>query len=86
MKKETQYAQALRALVKERPADGKKYLARLREVLVSHRHEKLLPRILREYEGLLEKEERLDRYDTVSPAEARTRTLVELYRTLIATK
>jgi F0F1-type ATP synthase delta subunit len=86
MKKETQYAHALRALLKEHPADGKKYLTKLREVLARHGHEKLLPRIVRAYEALLEKEERFARYDTISPAEARTRTLVELYRTLIATK
>ncbi len=85
MKKEAQYAQALFALVSEHPNQGKDYVSNLQKVLASRKERALLPRILAEVERLQEGRRRLAHYHTTTPHDIRSRALVELYRTLIAT-
>lgn len=76
------YARALRELVEKNPKEGKKYLTRLNAALRRRGHEKLLPRIAQEYERLELAATRARKYKTVTPEMERTRSLLELYRTL----
>ena len=83
MKKEEQYARALRALTGESPARAKEYMRNLEGLLRARKEEKLLPHILTETKKLAEGEMRQARYRAVTPEDLRTRGLVELYRALI---
>ncbi len=85
MKKEARYAQALFTLVSDNPAKGQEYLSNLEKVLTHYKERQLLPRILAEIQRLEEKKRRGERYRAVTQEDMRSRTLVELYRTLIAT-
>ncbi len=85
MKKEAQYARALFTLVSEKPDRGREFLGNLEKLLVSRKERQLLPRILAEVERLTESKRRLEHYHTTTPQDIRSRALVELYRTLIAT-
>ncbi|HVZ76111.1 MAG TPA: hypothetical protein VG934_02450 [Candidatus Paceibacterota bacterium] len=77
---ETMYAQALtRADI----GDPKKAIANLREALARRGHEKLLPRILAEYEKLETKQERMEMHKQITPEREQTRMLLQLYRTLV---
>ena len=57
----------------------------LRETLKQRGHEKLLPRILMEYEKLIEREQRSKKYRTTTPEKEQTRILLELYQKLVQT-
>jgi hypothetical protein len=61
------------------------HIAGLRDALKRRGHLKLFPRILAEYEKLQLRERRLKKQKEVTPEGERTRVLLELYRTLIAT-
>ena len=74
------YAKALREL-----GSKPEHLRGLAEALKRRGHQKLLPRILSEYEKLQLREARLSKQKEVSPKEERTRVLLELYRTLVTT-
>jgi len=79
------YARALRELVVAHPEKSSEYLSNLRRVLAHRGHEKLLPRILADYQALDIKEERSKRRREATPEQERTRILLELYRKLITT-
>ena len=85
MTSETQYAQALHALIEEKPERSSEYLSNLKKVLERRGHQKLLPRIYSAYIKIVEHKERSKTYATLSPETKRTRALLELYRTLVAT-
>ena len=85
MKKEAQYAHALFTLVYEKPDKARELIGNLEKVLASRKERKLMPRILAEVERLAESKRRLEHYHTTTPQDIRSRALVELYRTLIAT-
>lgn len=78
-----QYAQALYELGASEPSRAKEYVANVQKVLARRGHEKLLPRILARLDALEERRKRGERYNRCTPDDARTRTLVELYRTLV---
>lgn len=80
---EAQYAKALFDLVLAHP--DKEHLPGLKKTLERKGHQKLLPRIFAEYTALLERKERSNRYAQITPQAERTRKLLELYRTLVAT-
>lgn len=61
------------------------HLRGLRAALERRGHVKLMPRILAEYEKLQSRKARLAKQKEVTPEQERTRVLLELYRTLIAT-
>ncbi len=61
------------------------HVAGLRAALAQRGHLKLMPRILAEYEKLQLRARRLKKQKEVTPEGERTRVLLELYRTLIAT-
>ena len=84
MKKEAQYAQALFALVSDSPTKSREYLSNLEKVLIRRKERQLLPRILAEIERLSEGKRRSEQYRAITPEDIRSRQLVELYRTLIA--
>lgn len=84
MRKEAQYAQALFALVSDNPTKSREYLSNLEKVLIRRKERQLLPRILAEIERLSEGKRRSEQYRTITPQDIRSRQLVELYRTLIA--
>lgn len=75
----TQYATALY----QSDAPDAKRISGLREALQRRGHEKLLPRILAEYEKLAEREQRSKQYRTTTPEQDQTRTLLELYQKLV---
>jgi hypothetical protein len=60
------------------------HLKGLKEALKRRKQLKLLPRVLSEYQKLELRDRRLTAQKKVTPAEERTRVLLELYRTLIA--
>ncbi len=78
------YAHALFELVLEYPSDGSRYLKNLSAVLERRGHSKLLPRIYSEYQMLELRKERAAQNSIVTPEQERTRTLLELYRKLVA--
>jgi F0F1-type ATP synthase delta subunit len=80
---QAQYAQALHQLVAEHPEKGKEYIEHLKKVLTRKGHQKLMPRILAEYEAIVSRQERSKTYATTTPDSERTRVLLELYRTLV---
>jgi hypothetical protein len=73
------YATALHEL-----GGKKEHLAPLKSILERRGHQKLLPRILAEYEKLELGAARLGVHKEETPERRRTRTLLELYRTLVA--
>ncbi len=75
----TQYAVA----VYQSSAPDAKKVEGLRQALKRRGHEKLLPRILAEYEKLAERERRSKQYRTITPAQEQTRILLELYQKLV---
>ena len=81
-----QYAKALQALVQKNPSSSKDYIHNLRASLAKRGHEKLLPRILNEYEKLETHDQRMMNYKEMTPEMKRTSTLLELYKRLVATK
>lgn len=58
-------------------------LQKLTEALNRRGHIKLLPQIFAEYQKLILKKERSERYLTVTPEEEHTRVLLELYKKLV---
>ncbi len=80
---EAQYAAALHALIEKEPAKAGEYLSSLKKTLERKGHQKLLGRIFAEYRRDIEKKKRFDSYREITPEHERTRTLLELYRTLI---
>lgn len=80
------YAKALFSLIEQNPKGGTLYLANLNKVLKHRGHEKLLPRVFSEYRTLELKQKRNEMHKHVTPEQEQTRTLLELYRTLIASK
>ena len=72
----TQYAKAL--FEAEKPT-----VTKLREALLRRGHLKLLPRIFSEYQKLLLAKDRREARSKVTPAQERTRILLELYQKLI---
>lgn len=85
MTTQAQYAKALFDLAEQHPKQAAAYLDGLKKTLARKGHQKLLPRIFAEYAALLERKERSSRYATSTPEQERTRKLLELYRTLVAT-
>jgi hypothetical protein len=83
MKLEALYAQALNRSDLSQP---KKVLEALNRSLKRRGHEKLLPRIFSEYQKLVLHKERLEMHNATTPESERTRTLVSLYRKLVAAK
>ena len=83
---EQQYAQALYELVSKNPARSSEYLTGLTQTLSRKGHQKLMPRIYSQYCSILERGERSKKYAAITPESERTRILVELYRTLVATE
>lgn len=77
------YARALFALIQEHPRKGGVYIKNLKIALARRGHEKLLPRILKEYERLVLREERSQEALKMNAKNERTRTLIELYQKLI---
>ncbi|MES2202769.1 MAG: hypothetical protein V4474_00350 [Patescibacteria group bacterium] len=73
-----QYAKALAEV-------DKPTMASLRAALERRGHSKLLPRIFAEYEKLQLQKERRVKQQTPSKEQERTRTLLELYKKLVAT-
>jgi len=84
MTTEAQYAKALFDLMLESPSKSSSHLEGLKNTLARRGHQKLLPRIFAEYCSLVEHTERSARYGSVTPEAARTRKLLELYRTLVS--
>ncbi len=84
MTTEVQYAKALFDLMLESPQKSTEHLQGLKAVLQRQGHQKLLPRIFAEYCTLIEHKERSARYSAPTPQAARTRKLLELYRTLVS--
>ncbi len=64
---------------------GKQYLDNLKQVLARRGHQSLLPNIFAEYQKLVQRRERSSEYAKITPERERTRTLLELYRRLVAT-
>ena len=79
------YAQALYQLLAKKPTEGATYLRNLHALLMRRGHTKLLPRIFSEYRKLEFAEARTKERAVESPEQARTRTLLELYRKLVDT-
>ena len=82
----TQYAKALHSLIEENEREGKTYLKNLRQTLERRGHIKLLPQIFSEYKKLVTSRERAKLHNKITPESERTRTLLELYRKMTATK
>lgn len=59
---------------------------RVAAALARRGHTKLMPQILREYQKLTEQRERSAAHRRISPKKEETRILLELYRTLVATR
>ena len=76
------YARALYELIRTSPERSKEYLQNLGQVLERRYHQKLFLRIMVEYEKVLLQEGRLAEQKRITPEQQRTRTLLELYRTL----
>jgi hypothetical protein len=85
MTTQAQYAKALFDLVAQSPAQAAEHLKGLKASLERRGHQKLLPQIFKEFLALVERQERSLRYATVTKEAQRTRKLLELYRTLVAT-
>ena len=77
------YARALFEVAAKEPAKSAEHLKNLRAALARRGHEKLLPRILSDYQMLEVKETRAHAHRTINPEQERTRVLLELYRKLI---
>lgn len=80
----TQYAKALYGLVEKNDKDGSKYLKNLRQALERRGHLKLLPQIFSEFQKLVTASERAELHKKITPEGEQTRTLLELYKRLIA--
>ncbi len=76
------YARALFDLVSKDDSKAEDYLKNLRAALERRGHQKLLPRILSDYQKLEVGETRQKVQNIVSPEAERTRNLLELYRKL----
>ena len=76
------YAEALYRAHKDKPLS--KLLPNLLLSLKRRGHTKLLPRVMAEYEKLLEREERTKEYSKVTPESEQTRVLLELYQKLVS--
>lgn len=74
-----QYARAL--FEAEKPT-----VAKLREALERRGHLKLLPRIFSEYQKLALELDRREARNKITPAQERTRILLELYNKLVHSK
>jgi hypothetical protein len=77
-----QYARALFSLVAENPRTGGEFFEGLKQALKKRGHDKLLPRILHEYERLAVAQERSAQAREETPERERTRILFELYKKL----
>jgi hypothetical protein len=76
-----------RALYEASSSSGKsahELMKNMHEALKRRGHEKLLPRIISDYEKLAMSKERLEEYRRVTPEAEQTRVLLELYRKLTA--
>jgi hypothetical protein len=80
----TAYAKAIFETDKSKLS--KTYFVNLRKALESRGHQKLLPAIVSEYEKLELAAHRSKMRSTSTPESERNRTLLELYRRLIASK
>jgi hypothetical protein len=80
------YARALFEMLETSPKHSKVFFENLQKSLKRRGHQKLLPKILSEYEKLETAHKRRDLYSTVTPQMERTRTLMQLYKKLIATR
>lgn len=78
------YARALFELSEADPKEGGAYVRNLRAVLARRGHEKLMPQVFAEYQKLELARERSRMHASITPERERTRTLLELYRTLLA--
>lgn len=83
---EAQYAKALYELVQKDPPQASKYLENLKMTLNAKGHQKLISGIFAEYQRIEEQKKRLGTYAQTSPAEDRTRILLELYRKLVTSQ
>ena len=82
---EQQYAHALHALVVRSPEKSAQVLDGLKKTLEQKGHSKLLPQIYAQYQRILERAARSEKYAVVTEEGERTRVLLELYRTLART-
>ena len=81
---EQQYAHALHELVSKNPAKSDDYVKGLKHTLQKKGHQKLTPQIFSQYKQIIEIENRSQKYSQTTPQQERTRVLLELYRTLVA--
>ena len=77
------YARALYDLVEKNPKQGSAYLKNLHEALKHRGYQKLLPKILSEYQKLELRAARAKRFSRTTPKMEQTRLLLELYRKLL---
>jgi len=80
----SQYAKALYELVGKNDKEGKTYLKNLRQTLERRGHVKLLPQIFSEFKKLALANERAELHKKITPEGERTRTLLGLYKRLVA--
>lgn len=78
------YAHMLYAVAKEHPSEAPAALHSLIAMLKERRYEKMLPQVYGEYQKLILAEDRRNKHAANTPERERTRVLLELYRTLIA--
>jgi F0F1-type ATP synthase delta subunit len=78
------YARALFEMLETSPQHSKVFFENLQKTLKRRGHQKLLPRIMSEYEKLDTAHQRRDLYATVTPQMERTRVLMQLYKKLTA--
>jgi F0F1-type ATP synthase delta subunit len=79
-----QYARALFELVEKNPKEGPQYLKNLAHALERRGHCKLLPSVLSAYETITLAAHRAKLHRRITPAQERTRTLLQLYKKLVA--
>jgi len=80
----SQYAKALYELVDKNEKEGGTYLKNLRQALERRGHIKLLPQIFSEFQKLETASGRAELHKKITPEGEQTRTLLELYKRLVA--
>jgi hypothetical protein len=79
-----QYARGLHTLIEKNPKEAEGYLKNLKQALERRGHRKLLPQVFAAYRMLELAEKRSQAHRRITPGQDRTRTLLQLYKKLIA--
>jgi hypothetical protein len=79
------YARALYDIIENNPKTAATYLHNLDGVLKLRGHQRLLPRIFKEYQRLELAKERSEKQQVVTEEQEQTRILLDLYRKLTQT-